>query len=85
MYQMPDRYTHITEDEIKELRSYAELEGTEVEDVVLSFINILEGLGDYVMNKTLLEEMEKELKIQLTYFKEHYVIRNKELIWKEDL
>ena len=63
----------ITKKELDELRSFAELEGTEVEDVIMILLSVYEGLSDYLLNENLLPELENEFKAQLAYFQENYV------------
>lgn len=59
------RYDIISEDEIKELRSYAELEGTEVEVIV-------KKLKVKIVRAESMEDRRKRYEVQAAYKKERF-------------
>jgi len=61
------------EEKIKKLREYADLDGTEVEEVC-NFICDALHYSDYISNENLIKELENEIDEKLLFFKETFDI-----------
>lgn len=73
----------MTEDEIKELEKYAIFEGSELGETLESLLHI-KNYSDYVSDE-FANELNKELKSQLKFFRKNCKIIKREVIHKETI